>query len=84
MHQPVMIGPTADPIEPQFKHPKFAVAALRVQCFEQENARGLLLQYRARKQLIRHLGQKSKIVLAQNLAPASSNGPPQRRRIPPA
>ena len=78
-----MIGPTADPVQPRFKHLKLAVIALRVQRFEQKHSGNLFLEYGTREQLVRHFGQKRKVVLAQNLTPASPNRSSQCSRVPP-
>jgi hypothetical protein len=82
VHQSIMIGPTADAVEPRFKKLEFGIATLRSQILEEENARNLLFQYRAGEQLIRHLHQKVELVLTQDFFAATSYRASQVRRIP--
>jgi len=55
MHQPVMIGPTADAAEPGFEQLEFAVAKLSLEFLQQKDGGNFFFQHRAGKKLIGNL-----------------------------
>ncbi len=54
MHQPVVIGPTANPIEPGLEQFEFAVAEVSVEFLQQKDGGNFFFKNRAGKKLIGH------------------------------
>jgi hypothetical protein len=77
MHQRVMIGPTADAVEPGLEELEFGIAKLAVEFLEQEHGGYLFFQHRAGEKAIGDLDQKIESVLF--FSPPDENG--QRRGV---
>lgn len=58
MHQPIVIGPTADAGEPRFKQFEFSVAKLRVEFLQQEDCGDFFFQNQAIEEMIGDLDEK--------------------------
>ena len=76
MHQRIVIGPTADAVEPALKECELTIPALVSQIFKQEDRGHLFFQHGTGKELIRNLNQKIEIVFLQNVFSAAANRSP--------
>ena len=63
MHEPIMVCPTADAVEPCLKHAKLAIATPVVQVLQEKNGRNFFFQYGAKEQLICYLYQEVELML---------------------
>jgi hypothetical protein len=59
MHEPVVVCPTADPVEPGLEQPEFGVPKLSGNSLQQEDAEDFFFQHMAAKQIICPLTRKS-------------------------
>ena len=82
MHQRIMIGPTADPVEPGLKQFEFAVAKLAIQFLQQEHGGNFFFEHRAGEKLIGNLNQKIEPLFFSHFPPETHGCTPQVRRIP--
>lgn len=82
VHQPIMIRPAADAIQPPFKQPEFMVPELRAQILEQHDSSGFFLKDTSRKEFVGHTHEEIKILLTENLFSALPHGAPKSRRTP--
>src|SRR5271165_1611335 len=73
MHQPVMIGPGTDPVEPAFEQLELKPAELLHYPLKHQNGENLLLEHVVAKELI---GNLQKILLAM----LRQDGPPKSHR----
>src|SRR5215472_15491986 len=82
MHQPVMIRPAADAIQPLFKQAEFTFTEFRVQILQQQNGGGSFLEDRSREEFVCHPNEEIKIMLTDNFFSALPHSAPKSRRIP--
>jgi hypothetical protein len=82
MHQPVMIGPTADAVQPGFEHLELAVPKFRIEFLQQEYSSDFLFEVRPRKELIRYLDQKVEPEFLSQFPPIAARRPAKIGRIP--
>ena len=60
VHQAVVIGPTADAVEPRLEHAKLAVAKLRVHVFEQKHGGNFFFEHGAGEEFVGDFTRKSR------------------------
>lgn len=82
MHQCVMIGPTADAVEPGLEKFELSVAELPVEFFQQEHSGYLFFQNRAREKLIGDRDQEIESVLFSHFPAKTDSGAAQVRCVP--
>lgn len=82
MHQRVMIGPTADAVEPGLEEFELGVAELAIKFLEQEHGGYLFFQHRSGEKVIGDLDQEIESVLLSHFPAKTDSGAAQVRRVP--
>lgn len=82
MHQSVVIGPTADAVEPGLEPLKLRVAELAVEFLQQKHGGHFLYQYRAGKKMIGDLDQEVEPLFLPYFPSKTDSGAAQVSGIP--
>ena len=82
MRQRIVIGPTADSVQPRPEQLELAVAKLAFEFLQQEHCCNLLFQHSPPEKLIRNSHQKIESRLFKDFPPKLFRRPPQIGRIP--
>ena len=82
MHESVVIGPTADAVEPGLEQLEFAVAKLTIESLQQEHGGNFFFEDGAGEKIVGCLDQKVETVFFPHFAPETNARAAQVRCIP--